>query len=253
MSELIKGMILFSGGYDSTALLHKLIVSKEFDELIVMFERSDNLAGGYEQKNAKRIFNLFQKRYSEKYNIELTWEEETINLDIFSSKAAKEQGRIICLMTHLTTIMRHGEVNNFYLGWNKSNIKDLKITNKLYKWLSKNLYEDINIYFLEDYFDGFKEDETKYNVIKYLLDNKIFKYPFTSSESPSIKEVDERKYWYNKTDKEKEIAKAIIEFEMFNSADISKIFSFKTTKEVQDYYNKRLKEIRNKKKKNKEE
>ena len=236
-----QGLILFSGGYDSVAILHRMITSNDFSKIVVLFENSPNLVNEYEIMNSKKIFDLFSKRYSQKYDVELEWLEEKLDVS-WISKDTKYLyfERDICLMAHLMTILKHGEINNYYLGWNKSNVKYLNMSKMLLEWFESNKQNGYDIHFLENYFSGDDEHETKYRVIEYLLENKLFYLPYSSSKfNETIKEYKNRKTWFDNNPKEREVSQALMKITIFDSDDFSKIFSLRTTKEVQELYNKK--------------
>ncbi|MFW5848079.1 MAG: hypothetical protein ACOCVF_04115 [bacterium] len=238
-----KGLILFSGGYDSVALLHRLIVSNDFEKIVVLFENSPNLVGEYETKNAKRIFDKFKNKYSEKYHVELEWISDDINIDwLDKSDKYYSMNKDVCLLLHLMEFMKHGEISNYYLGWHESNIKTLNISKKLLSWFNKYKHPDYNIFFIENYFDGFDEKEVKIRIVKYLLDNNIFDLPYSSGKPETVKEFKERDLWFLNDCKDTEITTALINSRLFPAEDLSKIFTFKTTKEIQKLYNDNKKE-----------
>jgi hypothetical protein len=236
-------LVMFSGGYDSVALLHKLILSEDFDKIIVVFENSEQIVSEFEVKNAKKIFNLFNRRYSSKYNVDLIWEEEHVNIGWAKGDYPYDNyNQDILLLLHLTTILRHGEVNNFYLGWEKHAFEHLDISKKLLNWFKKHAISDYQIFFLDNYFNSRDLAHSKSMVVEYLLENDLFHLPYSSETFESIKEYESRKYWYKNNAKENSVAKALIGINLFESEDISKIFIMKTTKEIQEYYNEKRKE-----------
>ena len=230
---MTRGMILYSGGFDSVALLHKLIVSNDFDELTVLYENSNQMCGEYERENAKEIFNLFKKRYSRKHKIKLIWEKEDVNLGWINKET---NGREILLLLHLSTILRHGEHINFYIGWHKSNIKSLDISKKVLNWFEKEANDNVSINFMEDYFSGNDEHQVKTSTIKYLLNKNLFALPHTGLNE-SVEEFGKRKYWFDNNSKEQEVANALVSIDIFTSLDLSKIFKFKTKEQIQELYN----------------
>jgi hypothetical protein len=242
VSEKKTGLVMFSGGYDSTAVLHKLIVSGKFSELEVVYEKCQNFAGEYETNNAKKVYEFIKKKYAKRNEVELKWIEENINLDWIGTN----EGMEICLAMHLMTIMRHGEVQNFYLGWNKSNVETLDISKKMLEWFEKMRFSGTNIYFLENLFNGANHYETKAMVVRYLLDCNLFDLPYTSSGFETEEEFKNREYWYKNNAKEMEVATALTEVYNFDSKDLSNIFSFKTTKQVQELFNKKRNEEKEK-------
>ena len=237
---MTKGLILYSGGFDSVALLHKLIVSNDFDELTVLYENSAQMCGEYERTNAKTIFDLFKKRYSRKHKIKLVWKQEDINLNWIRKTT---EGREILLLLHLSTILRHGEHINFYLGWHKSNIKELDISKRVLKWFEKESRDKVSINFMENHFNGNDEHQVKTSTIKYLLDENLFSLPHTGLNE-SVEEFSKRKYWFMNNSKEQEVANALVSIEVFSSLDLSKIFKFKTKEQIQELYNKKKGELK---------
>lgn len=232
---MTRGLILYSGGFDSVALLHKLIVWDKFDELIVLYENSDQMSGEYEDENAKRIFDLFKKRYSRKHKIKLIWKKEDISLDW--KNCDDSNNRDVLLLTHLSTLLRHGEINNFYLGWHELNVTSLTMSNKLLKWFKKNSRDNVTINFIDEFFKGYTEHQIKVSVIRYLLSNDLFSLPYSSCLNETTEEFKKRKYWFENNPKEQEVATALISIEHFNSLTISEIFKFKTKEQVQNLYN----------------
>jgi len=229
--------LLFSGGFDSVAFLHKMIFSGHFSKIVVLFEKSDNLNGEYERVNAKNIYDSFKEKYEREKNVLLEWIEEIINVDYLSYETS---GREMCLLIHLMTILKHGEINNYYLGWHKKNINEFDITEKMFLWFEKNkITKEYEVNFLDDWF-GIEEESTKTNVIKYLLENNLFGLPYSSEIHETVEEHNEREYWFIQNSKEREVARAIINIDSFDSKDISNIFSFKTTQDIQNYYNLKL-------------
>ena len=242
-------LILFSGGYDSVAVLHKMIMSDDFEKIWVLFEKNYNMTSDFELSLAKKAFNILN-RTAQKHGVELVWREEQSSVDWINYQDHYDTfNRDLCLFVHLTTIMRHSAFKNIYLGWHKSNVKTLSISKQLLKWFEDNKEENYNINFIETYFDG-NEHWSKYKVIKYLLDNNIFKYAYTSSTNENKNEYEKRTHWFLNNSKEREVARALLEFDEFSSEDLSKIFSFKTTQEIQELYNQKKKEYKKLEKEN---
>ena len=236
--EKCVGLVMFSGGYDSVALLHKLIKSEYFEKLIVVFEKSEQIVGEYEVRNAKTIFNLFNRRYASKYNVKLVWQEEIVDISWAKHEYPySNYNQDILLLLHLATILRHGEVNNFYLGWEKHAFEYLKISKEIIKWFKKYANDNYKIYFLDNQFPSNDLADSKQRIINYLLENNLFHLPYSSELYDTLEEYKNREYWYKNNPKENSVAKALVGINIFDSKDLSKIFSMKTTKQVQDYYN----------------
>jgi hypothetical protein len=223
-------LLLFSGGYDSVAVLHYLITKEKHSKITLLYEKSPNMQDDYGYKLAKKIYNIFNK----KYDVDLIWLEEKISLDWVGSN---KNGRDILLNLHLNSFIRHGNFENYYIGWNKSNIKKIPLSKRTLDFFNSNKREGIKINFLEDVFYGENEYLTKEKVIEYLLDNKIFHLPHTCFPFESEKEFKKREVWYKNTSKEREVLRALLEIEMFDAKDLSNILLCKNTKDVQKIYN----------------
>jgi len=227
-----RAVLLFSGGFDSVAMLHKMIFSEEFDYIRCIFEKSENLVCKYEAKNTRKIFNMFKDMAKTK-NVELELKEIDFNID----SAIHFNARDFLLNMHLNILFLNGDIKKCYIGWDEEDVKSLNISKRTLEWFRKGVKKEYEINFLEVYFG---ERFTKEKVVIYLLENNIFHLPYSSDiGNETEKMFKNRKTWFNYDTKDIEVMTALLNSFVFDKEDIPKIFSFKTTKEIQELYNNR--------------
>ena len=165
--------LLYSGGYDSVALLDLLLKDEEIKDLTVIFERCPSMQGEAEYTIAKRTFS-FLKHKHKREDIKVRWIQEDIDLSCIGYNKAVNDADIL-LSIHLTTVLRHGEINIFYTGWHKTAIyARMKVAKSLLKFYKDKKDDDYKLYFMEDIFPAFTPESCKIETITYLLDNNIF-------------------------------------------------------------------------------
>lgn len=228
-----EAVLLFSGGYDSVAMLHKMIMLGEFDFIRCLFEKSVNLVNSYEIKNAKKIFKLFKNGIAKEKNVRLEWVEIDFRVDC----AIHFNTQDFLLNMHLNILFLNSDIKRMYIGWDEESVKNLNMAKKTLDWFRKSAKSEYEINFLETYFI---KNHTKEDVVRYLLINNIFNLPYSSEvANETEKSFKERELWYEYDGKDIEVMTALIKTFVFDKNDISKIFNFKTTKEIQELYNKK--------------
>jgi hypothetical protein len=230
-------MVLYSGGYDSVAVLHKLILLEKYHKIVAVMEISEQIITDYEIDHAKKSFNKL-KKIADRNNVELVLIEEKIDLGWANPDYPySNYNQDLLLLLHTSTILKYGQYKEYYLGWEHHVFEELDISKKLIKWFNKNSIEGYKIYMLNELFLSNSLEQSKYYIVDYLLRHNIFDLGFTSELWETKEERSERKYWWKNNKKENAIAKSLISIKEFDSEDISKIFLMKTTKEIQKYYN----------------
>jgi hypothetical protein len=246
-------MVLFSGGYDSTAVLSSLIEHHDYDTINVVYENIKQAPDGYHdisRNKAQAIYNILTKKAIEA-NIKITFREIDFDNDI-SFEDGKSCDAL--LMEHLTTILNYsGQATDIYLSWNKQHIDALNqyhaldCSMKMLDMMNNILLEGRTIHFLEDIFINYvNELERKAGVIKYLLDRNLFGLCYSYNNLTEMQSgysacrqqyIDKKRWFFENDEKSLETATALIQTGLFNSKDIVKIFNMKTTQGIQNYYN----------------
>ena len=226
-------LVLFSGGFDSTAVVLKII--KEYDtysynRIDLFFEDNDTFEDNREV--AFKIYELLKKEADSK-GIEVNWIERKMIAPSYSEEGKEYywgRSRDLCFMTHLSSLWGMGNYYRIFMGWNKSNIKDLKYSKVLLEAYEQAHEGNISLYFLEDLFLDEEERNyeylnstdkariTKGRVIKYLLKNNMF------SVCQTGKPIEEGKHWYyTQDDKWEEVVHALV-WLGFNAQELASVF-----------------------------
>lgn len=240
-------LVLFSGGFDSVAVALKIITEGDYERIDLLYENNtafEDLSSYADNLYTKLLF------FAKKYKVDLRFEVRKSYSDWIDYDKLLEDlgGRELCLMIHLTTLFGEGSYQDFYLGWNKSNVKKLKYSKKLLKFMEKYMKEESKLYFLEDLFLEEGEEDysielkaslTKKRVISYLLDNKLFSY-CSAAGYPG-----EDVHWYDieknqNSTKWREVVDALLDLG-FDSKELASIFESNKLETVQLIWNKRNK------------
>jgi hypothetical protein len=247
-------MVLFSGGFDSTAVLSKLIDNKEYNTLYVVYENIKQSADGYHDfsyDKAMAIYNLLQKKAAKK---EIKLVLRVIDMDA-NVTCDWGNGCDSLLMLHLTTILDYsGSSDDIYLSWNKQHIdalKELKAVDcslKMLDMMQNVLLQGRIIHYLEDSFPGYdSEVGRKAAVLEYLLCHNMFGLCFSydtlttdRNNNKNRKSYQDKQKWFFEDDiKSRETASALVETGLFNSEELSELFNLHTTQDIQNFYNTR--------------
>jgi hypothetical protein len=242
-------IILFSGGYDSTAVLNTLIEDKNYKRIVVIYENGSQMPDGYHdigREKAIEIFNILNKKAKQK-NIKLDWKDINIASDITANNGCDG-----LLMIHLATILTNSnDANTIYLAWNKqhidilSKLQALPCSTQVLEMFKTDLLKYKHIYFLDDIFTDYTTElERKSGVITYLLNKNLFGLCYSydnfclNNYKYEREEYIQNKTWFFKDDdKSRETATALIQTGLFNQKEIVDIFNLSTTQQIQNYYN----------------
>lgn len=247
-----KSFLLFSGGYDSTAVLLKLIESCRYSEITVAYESAEYMPDGYKNTGYNKALRLFGilKGKADSLKITLNW----LDVDLLQPLSADIRGNgcDLLLMTHLTTIVRHAGLNDeAWLCWDRQNIEDLHKKYKAFKFsveymaMMKAGLLSAKLMLLEDAFPDYgTEIARKAGVISYLLEKGLFGGCYSyDSESFQGKERDDyesgKKWFFNDDEKSRETASAIAFAGLFDQDGMKRIFSAKSCEDIQKEYDKR--------------
>jgi hypothetical protein len=234
-------LVMFSGGFDSVALAHKVITENNYNSVTLLYEKATVF-----EDHSNLAENIYQKLLpiAQKHDVDLIFEIVPLNIDwaLNPGEDYLDGERDLCLTIHLTTLFSKGQYDSIYLGWNESNVKDLKYSKSLLDLLKSYRQSSHSLYFLEDIF--LEEEEncevvqkasiTKRRVVRHLLNCNLFEYCTAEGIPDGIS------HWYNNSPKWKEVVNALIDLD-FDHKDLTKIFKSTYLHTVQKIWNRRYK------------
>lgn len=225
-----KALVLFSGGFDSVAVAHKVITSKKHKEVHLLFNDSENFSD--KEVNAKEMAKKL-KKIGRQNKVKVKYKR--INTHVPYENIEDITGRDMCLLTHISTLTLHsGDYKIVYIGWNKNNVGALKYSKQALKTFEVMTKGELELIWLEElYFNTPKKAsarDTKREVIEDLLNAELFIGCQTGDG------IVEGNHWFDGSEKWKEVMFAIIDLG-FTNEEMIRVFSNNDIAEIQTIWN----------------
>jgi len=187
----MKKVLLYSGGFDSVALLDIILKNESTTDLTVLFERTREIQSELEEKMARKTYRILVKKYKRE-GLDVKWITKNINLQ-WIAEDHRSQGGDILLSLHLMSALIECPYDIIYTGWHKNNLKHLSFARSIIKWFKSMKQDKIELYFMEDIIHGESPESCKVKTIEYLLEANLFHLPYSSESWQSEKEYKNRK------------------------------------------------------------